>query len=388
MYPAVMSEHETLDAIAARGVSCARFGDGELQIVNGNSSVSQEGSPALRDELRAILASPNPSCLPCVPHPAVRGVRGTFERYFTRQYSQWYTARIYGSSFITRPECAPWIDRSEYWEKVRALWRGKRVAYVSGDPRLLSVIKPDVPEVEVYIAPRKNAYAVIGDIHNELRRSTADVAVIALGAAGTVLAARASVHMQSLDLGHIGMFMENPGAFQFSPDDLVSPEYRAELRKQHTETYWGKGGHSWAPQVIEYARAIGASDILDYGCGRGTLKPVLKDAGFVVHEYDPGIPGKDAPPKLADLVVSTDVFEHIEPSKLDAVLTHTFRLARKAAFFVVAKQPAKKILSDGRNAHLLCQEDAWWTKRLTAAGWPRVKVTETSWKKFTVRCEK
>lgn len=177
--------------------------------------------------------------------------------------------------------------------------------------------------------------------------------------------------------------MTNPGAFSFDPDELATPEYRKLLRHAHATTGWGRGGGSWAEQVAQLARKLECADVLDYGCGGGMLKPALAKLGVKCLEYDPGVVGKDIPPKLADLVVSTDVFEHIETPLVPNVLKHTFALARKGAFFVIAKQPAKKILADGRNAHLTCQPTEWWIERLVEAGWQRdrIKVKEDAWKK-------
>ena len=41
---------------------------------------------------------------------------------------------------------------------------------------------------------------------------------------------------------------------------------------------------------------------------------------FEIKEYDPAIPGKDSLPEPADIVVCSDVLEHIEPNYLLNVL--------------------------------------------------------------------
>ena len=58
--------------------------------------------------------------------------------------------------------------------------------------------------------------------------------------------------------------------------------------------------------------------------------------GFDVRNYDPCIPEYATPPSPAELVVCTDVLEHIEPDKLDAVLNDIIRLSSKGAFLVAA----------------------------------------------------
>lgn len=394
-YPPVATESNTLGS-ALRGWSIARFGDGELNLCRGRSSVSQQWTPEIQRELRTIAAGYIPCVLTCIPNIAGRDRTpraGFWTPFRTKEFTDFYsfsgTVR-YGSSFITRPDNAPWIDRPEYWAEVRKLWANKNVAYVSGNGALFPFIKQDAARVDEFAAPLRDAYSALDELTRALLARPYDAVIIALGAAGTCLAARLGANgaQHALDLGHMGMFMENPGAFNFQPDDLASDSYRALLREAHERTHWGKGGYGWAERVADFARGLNATEVLDYGCGQGTLRPALKALGVKCLEYDPGIPGKDVLPKLADVVVSTDVFEHIEPEKVDAVLRHTFALARKGGFFAIAKQPAKKILADGRNAHLVCQSTEWWVERLRAAGWKDIKVKEDAWKKCLVLCRK
>lgn len=153
---------------------------------------------------------------------------------------------------------------------------------------------------------------------------------------------------------------------------LISREYVIAQRTLHASPrgYGGKGD-AWAEAVCELMRHYQATSVLDYGCGQGALVKALrlkdiKGARFA--EYDPAIPGKDSPPVFADLVVCTDVLEHIEPDRLDAVLAHLKLLARRAVFAVIALRPANKTLIDGRNAHLIIETAEWWTGRLESAG--------------------
>jgi hypothetical protein len=149
-------------------------------------------------------------------------------------------------------------------------------------------------------------------------------------------------------------------------DTYASPGYRALLRRRYESPGWGASGYGWAAVVRKFAVELGASSILDYGCGRGTLKPALSELD--VREYDPGIVGKNALPERADLVIATDVLEHVEPELLDNVLRHLRELACRGLFLNIALGPAKEILPDGRNAHLIQQTPTWWSGRLKAAG--------------------
>lgn len=156
------------------------------------------------------------------------------------------------------------------------------------------------------------------------------------------------------------------------PIDVISPAYLEQQRALHADPrgYGGKGDR-WAPAVREMVTRFDATSVLDYGCGQGSLRRALRplcDSAIRIDEYDVAIRGKDRQPVFADLIVCTDVLEHIEPDRLDAVLNHLKRLARKAVFAVIALRVANKTLPDGRNAHLIVETAEWWTARLQAAG--------------------
>jgi hypothetical protein len=85
---------------------------------------------------------------------------------------------------------------------------------------------------------------------------------------------------------------------------------------------------------------------------------------FPIWEYDPAIPEKAESPRPADLVVCTDVLEHIEPDHLKAVLKDLKRCVKRMGYFVINTGPARKTLPDGRNTHLIQQDREWWRNTL------------------------
>ena len=143
---------------------------------------------------------------------------------------------------------------------------------------------------------------------------------------------------------------------------LITEEYKKLNAELHSkEASYGASGHQSAGTVADIAHRLQTSDILDYGCGKGTLRAAL---GFPIHQYDPCIPEFSAPPEPADIVICGDVLEHIELNCLDAVLDDLQRVTKRAGVFVIANRPAKRTLSDGRNAHLIQQPLSWWQPKI------------------------
>lgn len=152
--------------------------------------------------------------------------------------------------------------------------------------------------------------------------------------------------------------------------------YTDEYAKLQTELHhrgdYGISGSKHADKIRELCERMGTRDVLDYGCGKGTL---AKSMPFYIQQYDPFIPEHSANPNPADLVVCSDVLEHIEPDCLDDVLGHIYSKTMKALFVDVATRPAKKVLADGRNAHLIQENALWWLNRM--APWFELQSTLT-----------
>lgn len=149
----------------------------------------------------------------------------------------------------------------------------------------------------------------------------------------------------------------------------ITPAYAQEQARLHaTDPMFGAEGHLWAYLVAGIAQIEGCGTVLDYGCGKGTLAKALDTTDLLVGEYDPGVPGKDIAQEPADLVVCLDVLEHVEPKCLDAVLDDLTRLTAKLLFMVAANKPSKRIMSDGRDTHLIIGSDEFWLKKFTERG--------------------
>ena len=135
-------------------------------------------------------------------------------------------------------------------------------------------------------------------------------------------------------------------------------------------------------QIIE---RMEIDHILDYGCGAQTnlAKHLKVNRKLMYQAYDPGVPRFSKPPVPAQMVACIDVLEHIEPDLIDNVLDDLKRLAEGILFATVCTVPAKKVLSDGRNAHLIQEPMSWWLPKFWGR-WELQTVQTTSDQGFMV----
>lgn len=144
---------------------------------------------------------------------------------------------------------------------------------------------------------------------------------------------------------------------------LISDEYKQLNAQLHANNAgYGTSGSKHIKDIWPIISQIKAASVLDYGCGKCTLGYSLRtQCGYVgeLVEYDPCLPGREHK-SPCDFVACTDVLEHIEPEMLLDVLDDLQAMTKKVIFLAIATRPAKKILADGRNAHLIQQQPEWW----------------------------
>jgi len=139
--------------------------------------------------------------------------------------------------------------------------------------------------------------------------------------------------------------------------------------------------------IIQYNKC---TSIIDYGCGKAiAYKENFKDIdrkkqipNFTVplHKwwgidelqlYDPGVTEHSKlPTKKADLVICTDVLEHIPAEDLDWVIREICSLSNSVVFINVSGQPALKTFTTGKykgmNVHVSLFDHKWWINKVKA----------------------
>lgn len=206
-YPAVLGEFETLKRVLA-GESIARYGDGEIRMAEHNSSIkSQTADTELSRRLRGILQDSG-ACMVGIPNIYSDTPKGEYWRKFQKYAGLLNPDKAYVSSFITRPDSAPWIDAPEYWAMVPQLWQGRSVTLVRGSGKSLTaedLVAGGAGEVTEVLAPRQHAWADYASLLKRIGRP--ERAILCLGPTATVMAVDLCARgVHAIDWGHGGMF--------------------------------------------------------------------------------------------------------------------------------------------------------------------------------------
>jgi len=169
-----------------------------------------------------------------------------------------------------------------------------------------------------------------------------------------------------------------------------------ELYKEIHETkdvYNGSALILHAQSIKDIIDMFNIKTMLDYGCGKGKQYSEEK-----IHEeyfrniqpamYDPAVNQFSEIPKgKFDLVICTDVLEHIPEEDLDTFLKELYSKADTAVYFGICNIPANTFLSDGRNAHVTLKSFDWWVEKILPFSklWTQVYVYGT--RRGTARLE-
>tara|TARA_R100001082_G_scaffold37249_1_gene19603 strand:- start:255 stop:920 length:666 start_codon:yes stop_codon:yes gene_type:complete len=166
-----------------------------------------------------------------------------------------------------------------------------------------------------------------------------------------------------------------------------SQEYK-DLVESYKVLHKGEGkfqGHSLLPCIPYIHKAIiknNCKTLLDYGCGKALpynnkrykelklVKPIQDLWELNSYSlYDPGYEEySKIPTGKYDMVICTDVLEHIPEQDLEWVLKKIFNYATKAVYLNISCQPAIKHFQEGkfkgRNVHVSVFNEKWWIEKI------------------------
>ena len=184
---------------------------------------------------------------------------------------------------------------------------------------------------------------------------------------------------------------------------MISDDYKKILTDIHDTSPFGK--RSKIPKYLaDFIAQVNPPSIIDFGCGKGRLVQRLREdyPNVTVSGYDPGNRefNESLDNRYADMLISTDVLEHVELEHIDNTLLYLSSKSRYI-YHLIALSPAKLILPDGRNAHLILESKDWWRQKFINLGYkihkedymefyktPKGKTTPLLIKKYFIMAEK
>lgn len=226
--PKVMNSEQTIDYIVKNKCSIARFGDGELSLIEKRSIKFQNYNSQLAKKLQEVKT--NSKCLVCIPN--------IFDKkYFNKniivkdEYVFWKYAKLLfggmwnklfakqepiGDAFITRFYIR-YKDKSKvktYIEKLKTIWNNKNIILVEGKTSQIGVsndLLNNAKSIRRIICPNANAFDFYDKIKNsvQLNYHDGDLVMLALGPTATALAFDLSnSDIWALDMGHFDIEYE------------------------------------------------------------------------------------------------------------------------------------------------------------------------------------
>ena len=132
---------------------------------------------------------------------------------------------------------------------------------------------------------------------------------------------------------------------------------QAKLYHQEDKIWQGTSIINYIPKINQIIKDKDIKTILDYGCGKAKHHP----KEWKAIKYDPAIQDyQNKPQDKYDLVISTDVLEHIPVENLKQTINEIFGYSNKWVFVSVCCRKAEAILPNGYNAHATIESAKWW----------------------------
>lgn len=223
--PKVLSCSETLDELVNSNKSICRYGDGEFNLIFGESIPFQEYDANLQKRLKDILIASDENILCGIPD-----VFGSLDSHNPEHAKFWYKYlyynrkkiyniinfnKCYVDTGVSRSylEYLPSIDHDKFFVEIKSLWENKNIVIVEGNGSRLGVgndLFNSAKSIKRILCPSKNAFSKYDEILNNcISCDKESLFIIALGPTATVLAYDLSKKgFRALDFGHVDIEYE------------------------------------------------------------------------------------------------------------------------------------------------------------------------------------
>jgi glycosyltransferase family protein len=223
----VFSEEETLNEIIVNNKSISRFGDGEFELIFGNSISFQKYNKTLSKKLIEVLNSNENNLLIGINIRSVILNLNKFEEDSRKYYIKWLENNKFRISKIINQSKNYYSSRisrfyigyknktgsSKYIALIKKIWDKKDILIIEGDKTLLGIgndLINNSNSIKRIICPNLNAFDFYDKIINEVIKINKNILIlIALGPTATVLSYDLSrLGYQAIDIGHIDIEYE------------------------------------------------------------------------------------------------------------------------------------------------------------------------------------
>jgi len=159
--------------------------------------------------------------------------------------------------------------------------------------------------------------------------------------------------------------------------EVIQEYYNIYLQYYKDGKVYGTSSEDLLDFIAPHVIGLNPKSILDYGCGRSSLiRNFWNDGKRELYKYDPAIREyRDIPIEKVDLVLCTDVLEHIPIGFMPKFLYNLSNFSQKA-IISVSFVPARQKLSNGKNAHITLLKQAKW-EELLAPVYDEINILKT-----------
>ncbi len=210
-YPQVRLEVETIKAIAEKGDSIARFGDGEFNMCIGRHKSFQRYDEKLVSRLKGVLASNEPGLL--IGIPTIRSEKDLtpiLKKFVIRRGHRVLELldrdRIYESTTMTTVFPSKSVDLVNHVNLLKSIWAGRKVVFVVGANSRFFYEKElfeDMAQYQFIYGPARNAFIQYNDLIKQVTAYDKEwLILISLGPTATVMVYDLfKLGYQAIDLG-------------------------------------------------------------------------------------------------------------------------------------------------------------------------------------------
>lgn len=250
---------ETLDYIIENKSSLVRFGDGEINMLAGDSIPYQDYDEELVSIMRDIIGQESrEEIVVCLPDAFTDRFKFTswaipFWKDHMDHYMDFYRELCsdswYGSTFVSRPYI-DFEDKSQakaQFEKLKSIWKNRDLLIVEGATSRSGVgndLFDEANSIKRIICPSHSAFSRVHEIEQEIEKyATGRLILCMLGPTAKVLAYRLSQKgYQVLDIGHIDseyewMKMGTKTKVKFSHKHTAEYNFDQDIEFIEDETY-------------------------------------------------------------------------------------------------------------------------------------------------------